>query len=83
MHTISTQVKALEDAISDFVQAFELVFDNDWWLTVDRCQDRLFIEKNGTFLAPQVEDESNNWANRGHLLDSYRRLKLLMSENKD
>ena len=33
-----------------------------------------FIARGGTFLNPGVNDESNNWANRGHLLDVYRRL---------
>ena len=80
MTKISTQAQALEDAVADFMQAFELVFHNDWDLTVDRCQDDLFIKKSGTFLAPEVEDESNNWANRGSLLASYRRLRSLMKE---
>ena len=80
MTKISTQAKALEDAVADFMQSFELVFHNDWELTVDRSRDEMFIKKNGTFLAPEVEDESNNWANRGSLLASYRRLRFLMKE---
>ena len=34
MTKISKQVQALEDAVAHFVQSFELVFHNDWDLTV-------------------------------------------------
>lgn len=59
--------------------SFEAVFGQaDWEMTRDvlTC-DTLdwYIHPNGTFLEPGVEDESNNWGNRGALLDSYRRLK--------
>lgn len=80
MSQISTQAKALEDAVGDFIQSFELVFNNDWDFTADRCNDGAYISKTGTFLAPEVADESNNWANRGNLLASYRSLKSLMKK---
>ena len=67
------------DAVVNFVDRFELVFDNDWEMTKSIIQDpKYYIEEDGTFLEPRVEDESNNWANRGGLLASYRKLKKLM-----
>ena len=82
MSKIGAQLGEFEDAVAFFVQTFELVFHNDWEMTMDRCQDAMFINKNGTFLVPEVEDESNNWANRGSLLASYRRLRSLMKEQE-
>ena len=66
-------------ALMSFWCSFEAVFgDADWEMTkgVLTC-DMLdwYIHPNGTFLEPGVEDESNNWGNRGSLLSSYRRLK--------
>jgi hypothetical protein len=61
---------------------FELVFDNDWEFTLHGISG---IE--GTFLNPRErgqpmteEDESNNWANRGALLSSFRQLKQALVE---
>ena len=71
------------DGLHDFVEAagnfladFENVFGHDWEQTKDRIGDANFVA--GTFLAPGVPDESDNWANRGSLLASYRRLKSLL-----
>ncbi|WP_044210114.1 hypothetical protein [Flammeovirga sp. OC4] len=33
------------------------------------------IAGNGTFINPKVEDETEDWGNRGALLNEYRRLK--------
>jgi hypothetical protein len=33
-----------------------------------------YIKSDGTFIHPNVEDEHNNWGNRGGLLDSYENL---------
>lgn len=69
-----------------FLDSFETVFgERDWWLTREAIAGPLAehnIHPNGTFLEPGVEDESNNWANRGSLLSAYRRLKhqLAMSQ---
>ena len=67
----------LKERLSDFMVSFELVFDIDWdftnsCLTCDYPEH--FIAPGGTFLYPEIEDESNNSANRGSLLSSYRRL---------
>lgn len=69
-----------EQALDDFVSAFELVFDNDWDLTRSRICDEDSISAEGTFINPRVESEDNNWANRGSLLSSYRHLRKMMDE---
>jgi hypothetical protein len=67
-----------------FVDLFELVFENDWEHTkvTLHVPDDLpgFITPDGSFLNPGVEDESNNWANRGSLLAAYRRLRSALPE---
>jgi len=67
----------IEEELQDFLEHFESVFQNDWYVSKGCLQDadNIYISENGTFLNPQVDDESNNWANRGALLASYRRLK--------
>lgn len=35
------------------------------------------VSKDGTFLNPKVEDETEDWGNRGRLLELYRELKKL------
>lgn len=66
-------------AVSEFVQLFDLVFHDDWDFSrnIMIC-DPNFIAPTGTFIAPGVEDEDNNWANRGSLLKSYRELTALL-----
>lgn len=38
------------------------------------------VSPQGTFLAPGVDDEGEDWGNRGLLLARYRRLKDLISK---
>lgn len=71
--------KNLESIVRDFIISFEVVFDNDWEHTKCSIEDNSSI--NGTFLNPKVDDESNNWCNRGLLLHSYRRLKKILEGN--
>lgn len=82
--TMATQQKVLFtnpeflSALMSFWYSFEAVFgEADWPTTLDNLQDyaKYLIDPNGTFLEPCVDDESNNWWNRGSLLSSYRRLK--------
>ncbi len=74
----------LVDAIADFLWYFELVFDNDWEMTRTCIQKpEFYFSDRGTFIRPGVEDESNNWGNRGSLLASYRRLKDLLPATTD
>ena len=72
-HSAKVSEKLLR-AYESFLGAFELVFDNDWEMTLGRIADPDFISEKGTFLRPGVDDESNNWANRGALLAAYREL---------
>ncbi len=36
------------------------------------------ISDNGTFINPKVTDETEDWGNRGALLNKYRKLKTLL-----
>ncbi len=38
-----------------------------------------FISSKGTFINPEVENESEDWGNRGLLLEKYRELKARIS----
>ncbi|MHB8122929.1 MAG: toll/interleukin-1 receptor domain-containing protein [Desulfuromonadaceae bacterium] len=75
----------LNKLLSDFLLSFRLVFEDDWEHTKSSLTDDwmpIFIYENGTFLNPRVTDESNNWSNRGGLLDSYRSLLEFIAVNK-
>ena len=63
-----------EQVLQDFLDLLYLVLHNDWEYSRERCTDPLFIDPQGTFVEPDVDDESNNWANRGALLWAWRRL---------
>lgn len=60
--------------VNDFMDYFTLVFDFDWEFSKNFISDNSFIKDNCDFITPGVDDESNNWANRGALLHSYREL---------
>lgn len=67
------------NALADFMNAFHLVFDGDWEfsaMNLDSDNRGFYIAEGGTFINPgiPIEDEDNNWGNRGSLLASYRRL---------
>lgn len=65
----------LNRLISNFLSAFEAIFDMDWAHTKGCLSDNeFFISSNGTFINPNVDDEGNNWGNRPFLLNSYREL---------
>jgi hypothetical protein len=66
--------QAFEDLVS-FVEHFELVFGNDWGMTRSCIANADMIAADGTFLEPGVDDESNNWSNRGGLLAAYRKVR--------
>ena len=40
------------------------------------------ISPEGTFLEPKIDDETEDWGNRGELLEKYRNLKRLISNQK-
>lgn len=73
----------LNQLISDFMISFDLVFDNDWDHTKSCLEkSQYYIEGQGTFIKPLVQDEGNNWSNRGYLLTSYRNLVEYIKTNK-
>lgn len=66
---------------SEFLERFRLVFEYDWEFTQATLQipaESHFIAAGGTFINPGISDESNNWANRGALLSTYRRLDAVL-----
>ena len=68
-------------AIDLFASMFELVFDNDWSTTQDNIANSAhLIDEQGTFIRPLIEDEGDNWANRGALLSAYRDLLHCMED---
>lgn len=69
--------------LQDFLDTFELVFDNDWEFTklnvLDDSDDWIH-RNNGTFLNPFPDEhftggKGDNWANRSSLLSAYRELR--------
>jgi hypothetical protein len=78
---ITDRVREFEKRVSDFVSSFEEVFDHDWEMTKGCITEEFMIRESGTFLAPGVDDEFNNWGNRGALLESYRRLSEYLRSN--
>lgn len=75
--------KRLCGSLTVFMQSVELLFDHDWEYTTDSLHSLPpddVIDPTGTFLHPNVGDESNNWANRGLFLAHYRKLVTVMRE---
>lgn len=68
----------LLEKVRAFVDSFEWVFDKDWdhskMCLSDDMEER-FIKSTGTFIAPGVEHEGDDWAIRAGLLNNYRRLR--------
>lgn len=71
--------KVLE-AYSVFLKDFEIMFDEDWDYTETAIKDGWV--GSGTFLNTGMSeyDEGDNWACRGALLSSYRKLKAALGE---
>jgi len=70
-----TSDKEIETALAEFVGAFEAAFRYDWPYTKIMIGDEV---EDATFIEPGLEDESEDWAARGALLEKYRRLVSLM-----
>lgn len=81
MGQLSEDLSELEDVLSGFMFRFRNVFEYDWDCTKANMGDPHFIAEDGTFLRPNVEDESDNWGNRGGLLSSYRELIAVMEKH--
>ena len=64
-------------AMLRFVGAFQIVFQHDWDYTLIMIGDE---EEGPTFLAPGLEDESEDWGARGALLEAHRHLLKVMKE---
>lgn len=81
---VADRVAATEKALIDLTNAMYAVFENDWYHTrMMIVEDDVggFIGKSATFLNPEVEDESQDWANRAGLLEAYRRAVSVLSKN--
>lgn len=70
-----TTDKELQEALAEFVGAFEVVFRYDWPYTKIMIGDE---EEGATFIEPGLEDETEDWGARGALLEKYRRLVSVM-----
>jgi len=73
---------AIVDAFMDFLDAFEVVFGDDWEYTKECIgQGHLYIhDYPGTFLHPGIQQESTNWEARRCLLLTYRHLTKLIED---
>lgn len=74
----------LQEAIEDFVGAFEVVFDQDWAYGRDHMvynMDRI-IPPGETFLHASRDPEGVNWGSRAALLQAYERLAAVMKERR-
>jgi len=75
--------KELTEAVVRFLHCVDLVFDYDWEFSKNVLTGTSlehFIAESGTFLSPEVRDESNNWANRGSFLSAYRDLTSILEK---
>jgi len=75
---MTTDERHVINALLDTLSA---VLHNDWEYTTAQLDCRPFpsvLAPTGTFLAPAVEDESNNWGNRGAFLAAWRTACTLM-----
>lgn len=45
-------------------------------------EEYFWIHPEGTFINPRVQDEIEDWGHRGGLLQTYRKLKKLLSETE-
>ena len=67
--------KEFQQAVAEFVGAFEVVFRYDWPYTKTMMGDEA---EDATFVEPGLEDEIDDWGARGALLEKYRRLISVM-----
>jgi len=79
----SEDFEKLKKLTFNLLHSFYRVFENDWEMTKDILEDsKNYISENGTFLNPEVDDESNDWGNRAGLLDDYRELLSFFRKNE-
>jgi hypothetical protein len=75
----SVEEAEFDEAVADFIGAFEVVFHHDWSYT------KLNVgympgEDGTTFIEPGIEDEVDDWWARGALLNAYRCLVAAMEK---
>lgn len=72
--------RELQQAIEQFVGAFEVVFDEDWPYGRDHMVHHMhqIIPADGTFLHPTRDPDRVNWGSRAALLQAYERLAAVM-----
>jgi hypothetical protein len=69
-------VDEITEPLEQFIFGLETVFHEDWGMTRDCLSGpNPLISAKGTFLYPNVEDQSDNWGNRGGFLHRYRAVK--------
>ena len=71
----------LEQAIAEFLGAFEVVFHEDWPYSKEHLRyniDRI-IPPDDTFIRSSLDPERVNWGARAALLQSYERLRSVMT----
>ena len=66
---------SLEQAIAEFVGAFQVVFHYDWNYTTT-----MIGQEAPSFLSPglSTDEETEDWGSRGALLEKYRQLAAAM-----
>lgn len=69
----------LIEALREFIGSVEVVFHHDWSCAKMMIGDEA---EGGTFLKPELDDESEDWGSRGKLPENYRKLKSLMEQKK-
>ena len=76
------ELQSILKLYKSFLLHFEQVFHDDWHFTKYNILNPLLINDNRTFLCPlqNIQDEDDNWANRGNLLTAYRQLKIALGE---
>jgi hypothetical protein len=75
---VDSNNKELQDALAEFVGAFEVVFRYDWRYTKIMIGDEA---QGATFIEPGLEDEIEDWGARGALLQKYRHLVSVMQSH--
>ena len=76
----------LEQLVGEFLKIFEAVFGSDWKHTLMMMypfDNSSYIQEGATFIEPNVEDEYDDWGNRGMLLEKYRALKSLLAQRRN
>lgn len=70
----------LEQAVAEFVMAFDRVFGEDWQYARLNFTCASFIRPGATFIEPGVTNEDDDWKLRGVLLKKYRHLVSILHE---